>query len=232
MQMNEQLVINDINIDLKYKRIKYIHLVVTPPDGRVQVSAPIGVSKQKIKLFVLSKYIWLKNKIEQATSYTYQSQRQYVSGEAHYFKGHLYRLKVVVTKATKQQVYVQGDYLVVNCLREQNVEALIKSKYRAYLKELLEQLISTWSKRLNVNAPSFEIRQMKKRWGSCNKNKLHTVFNLELAKKSLDCINYVVVHEMIHLIENNHSDRFYNLLNKHMPMWKDIQARLNEQTIN
>ena len=223
--------VNGIYIDIEYKPIKHIHLSVYPPDGKVHASAPNGMSEQQIRMFILSKYMWLKNKIEEAQSHNYQSQREYVSGEAHYYKGALYRLKVEEKVSGKQEVVIEGDYITVYCRRQENVEGLLKEWYRYNLKLIIPSLIEKWSQRLQTDIPTFEVKSMIKRWGSCSKEKKHILFNLELAKKPIECIEYIVVHEMIHLIERNHTDRFYRILNTYFPYWDKIKNMLDEYPI-
>ena len=223
--------VNGIVIDIEYKPIKHIHLSVYPPEGNVHASVPNGMSEPQIRLFILSKYMWLKSKIDEATSHKYQKPREYVSGEAHYYKGQLYRLKVEIRNTGKQEVAIEGDYIAVYCRRQENAEDLLKEWYRLNLKELLPPLIEKWCKRMQIEVPSFEVKSMPKRWGSCSKEKKNILFNLELAKKPIECIDYIVVHEMIHLVERNHTDRFYRLLNTYLPGWEKIKDMLNEYPV-
>lgn len=175
--------------------------------------------------------MWLKSKIDEATSHKYHKPREYVSGEAHYYKGQLYRLRVEIRNTGKQEVAIEGDYIAVYCRRQENAEDLLKEWYRLNLKELLPPLIEKWCKRMQIEMPSFEVKSMPKRWGSCSKEKKNILFNLELAKKPIECIDYVVVHEMIHLVERNHTDRFYRLLNTYLPGWEKIKDMLNEYPV-
>lgn len=223
--------VNGIVIDIEYKPIKHIHLSVYPPEGKVHASVPNGMSEPQIRLFILSKYMWLKSKIDEATSHKYQKPREYVSGEAHYYKGQLYRLRVEIRNTGKQEVAIEGDYIAVYCRRQENAEDLLKEWYRLNLKELLPPLIEKWCKRMQIEVPSFEVKSMPKRWGSCSKEKKNILFNLELAKKPIECIDYIVVHEMIHLVERNHTDRFYRLLNTYLPGWEKIKDMLNEYPV-
>ena len=193
--------VNGINIEIEYKPIKHIHLSVYPPEGNVHASVPEGMSEQQTRMFILSKYMWLKSKIEESRSHNYQKPREYVRNSG------------------KQEVAVEGDYIAVYCRRRENVEDLLKEWYRTSLKEIIPPLIEKWCKRMQIEPPSFEVKSMPKRWGSCSKLKRHILFNLELAKKPIECIDYIVIHEMIHLMERNHTDRFYRLLNTYQPGW-------------
>lgn len=223
--------INGIDIAVERKAIKHMHLSVYPPDGRVHLSAPLSTSDEQIHLFILSKWVWLIEKRETATSHNIQKPREYVSGEAHYFKGELYRLRVDVEPGEAQIVYIEGDYIVIRCRRKENAEGLMKEWYRSQLNNILPPLIQKWCERLNISLPDWEVLVMPQRWGSCNKRTRRIMFNIELAKKPLACIEYIVAHETIHLIEHNHTDRFFRLLDTYLPDWEKLKDELNEMPI-
>lgn len=220
--------INDIDIEVEHKKIKHIHLSVYPPDGRVHASVPQETTEEQLRLFVLGKWIWLMEKRQEATSHNIQPKREYVSGEAHYYKGTLYRLRVDVFSSEIQGVFIEGDYIVVRCRRQENAETLIKEWYRDTLKEVLPALVDRWVKRIVAPVPTIDVLAMPLRWGSCNSKTLKIMFNLELAKKPLECIEYIVAHEVIHLIEHNHTPRFFRLLDTYMPSWKVLKDQLDE----
>lgn len=222
------MIINGINIEVEYKAIKHIHLAVYPPDGRVHVSAPKETTDAQLRMFVLSKWIWLIEKREEAIIHSIQSPREYVSGEAHYYKGDLYRLKVDVLPDQNPGVSIEGDYLAVCCRRQTQAEEVLKGWYRERLKEILEPLIVRWANRLDTPIPDFDVQTMQQRWGSCKKAEKRILFNTELAKKPLECIEYIVAHEVTHLIERNHTDRFFRLMDTHLPNWEKLKEQLNE----
>lgn len=226
------MIVNGINIEIEYKPIKHIHLSVYPPDGRVHASVPCNTTDGQIRMFVLSKYIWLKGKIEETTNHNYQPKREFVSGEAHYSKGLLYRLKIEIEDSGKQTVCIEGDYIVIKCRRKENAENLLNEWYRKELKNTLPRLIARWSKRIGTEMPTFDVLSMPQRWGSCNHAKKHIVFNLELAKKPIECIEYIVAHEVIHLVERTHTDRFFRLLDTYLVNWERLRNQLNEYPIN
>lgn len=229
MQINStSITVNGINIEVERKPIKHIHLSVYPPDGRVHISAPESIGEDRLRLFILSKWVWLMEKREKAVLHNIQPKRKYVSGEAHYYKGQLYRLKVNICSDEQPGVFIEGDYLVVKCRRCENAEPLLTEWYRTRLKELIPPLLDRWCKRLVIELPSYEILQMVKRWGSCNQQARHIVFNLELAKKPIECIEYIVAHEVIHLVERTHTDRFFRLLDTYAPKWEKLKNDLNE----
>ncbi|MCD8297425.1 MAG: M48 family metallopeptidase [Prevotella sp.] len=222
------MTINGIEIEVEHKSIKHIHLSVYPPDGRIHVSVPQETSDDQLRMFILSKWVWLSEKIETATSNNIQSPREYVSGEAHYFKGELYRLRVETCNPTMAKVSIQGDYILVRCGKQIQAEKALKQWYREQLRAMLPPLVERWVKRLGTPMPKYDVQAMKQCWGSCNKSKQMILFNLELAKKPLECIEYIVAHEVTHLIERTHTDRFYRLLDTYLPGWERHKKQLDE----
>jgi len=223
--------VNDIEIEVERKPIKNLHLAVYPPDGRVHVSAPEGYSDEQIQLFVLKKWVWITQKRQQTTSYSIQDEREYVSGEAHYFKGELYRLKVIRDNTCSHHVELQGDYInvyVYERTTKENIANLLWFWYKEQLIPTITQFVSKWEQILNVKVSDWTIQQMTSSWGKCHKNTGKVMFNLQLAKKPLNCIEYVVAHELTHLIEQNHTDKFRNILGTYLPGWQTIKEQLNE----
>lgn len=225
------MVINGIDIEVERKPIKNLHLAVYPPDGRVHVSAPKEYSEEHIKLFVLKKWVWLAQKRKETTAYTIQDAREYISGEAHYYKGELYRLKVVRDSACAHHVETQGDYIIVYVherTSKESVADLLGSWYKAQLTPTMAQYIRKWEQILGVKVQTWTIQQMPSSWGKCHKESGKIMFNLQLAKKPLNCIEYVVAHELTHLIEQNHTDRFRHILGTYLPGWRNVKEQLNE----
>ena len=225
------MIINDIEIEVERKPIKNLHLAVYPPDGRVHVSAPEEYTDERIRLFVLKKWVWLTQKIKEVTSYVVQDEREYISGEAHYFKGELYRLKVVRDNACAHHVELQGDYINVfvhDRTTKDNIAAVLWDWYKEQLTPTIEQFVSKWEEILEVKVSEWTIQQMQSSWGKCHKESGKIMFNLQLAKKPLNCIEYVVAHELTHLIEQNHTDKFRHILDTHFPEWRKIKNQLNE----
>ncbi|MBQ3657086.1 MAG: M48 family metallopeptidase [Bacteroidales bacterium] len=226
--------VNGIDIQVERKPIKNIHLAVYPPDGRVHISAPEGYSDAQVRSYAMRKMAWIMEKQEVATSFERQSEREYVSGEAHYYFGALYRLKVVRTNTALQHVERNGDYLEVfvrENAKPEHIQNVLFEWYRAELKPHIENFIEKWRHNLGVSPESWEIRLMTSKWGSCTPKTKRLLFNLELAKKDLLCIEYIVVHEMAHLIERTHSDKFKLILDRNFPKWENIQKQLNEYHI-
>ena len=225
------MVVNGINIEVEKKPIKNLHLAVYPPDGRVHISAPESYSDELIKLFVLKKWVWLVAKRQETTSYTIQDERDYTSGEAHYYKGNLFRLKVIHDNTCSHHVELQGDYINVyvhdNTTKE-NIANVLWTWYKDELSPVIEKFVNKWEQILNVKVSEYTIQQMQSSWGKCHKDTGKIMFNLQLAKKPLNCIEYVVAHELVHLIEQHHTDQFRHILGAYFPGWQKIKEQLNQ----
>jgi predicted metal-dependent hydrolase len=226
-------IINVLNIsaEVEWKKIKNIHLTIYPPNARIHVSAPLFMTEEAIRLFLISKQTWIKQKVSQVLNQNRQTPREYVSGENHYFKGQRFRLKVIYHNAPAK-VEIQGNEFINLYVREGVTEErkaeIIKEWYREKLKETLPELISKWEAIIGVKANKWSIKQMKTIWGSCNHRTKNILFNLELIKKPLHCIEYVVVHELLHIKVRLHNKEYISLLNKYFPNWKQIKNELNE----
>lgn len=223
--------VSDISAEVEWKDIKNIHLTVYPPDARIHVSAPLTMTEESVRLFLVTKLPWIKRRVSQILEQNRQTPREYVSGENHYYKGYRYRLKVIYRNAPAM-VELQGNEYILLYVREGATEErkseVLKEWYRAEFRSLLPSLISKWEEILGVKSNSFDIRQMKTRWGSCNHSTRNVIFNLELIKKPLHCIEYIVVHELLHIKIRLHNEEFTSLLNRYFPNWKQIKDELNE----
>lgn len=219
-----------IAVEIVRKDIKNLHLGVYPPHGRVRVAAPLVVSDEAVRLAVIDKLAWIRQQKTRFTKQPRQSQREMVNGESHYFQGMRYRLQVHIQKGPAK-VEVRGiDYLDLfvrpGASAEQR-EAVLLSWYREQLKALIPPLLEKWRRVLGVEVASWGIRKMKTRWGSCNAEAHRIWLNLELAKKSVQCLEYIVVHEMVHLVERRHNERFMELMNQALPSWRSLREELN-----
>lgn len=225
------MMFNGIDIDIERKPIKNLHLAVYPPDGRVHVSAPEAYTDERIKLFILKKWVWILQKRKETMSYIVQDEREYVSGEAHYYKGNLYRLKIIRDNTCYHHVEIQGDYIIVYVYERtttENIANVLWNWYKEQITPIIAQYVAKWEKILNVKVIEWTIQQMQSSWGKCHKDTGKVMFNLQLAKKPLNCIEYVVAHELTHIIAQNHTDRFRNILGTHFPGWQKIKQQLNE----
>lgn len=223
--------INNVDIEVEYKAIKNVHLAVYPPNGRVHISVPHGYSEDKIRMYILQKWVWIEEKRDELSSYEIQSEREYVSGEAHFFRGQNYRLYVACDNSSPHFAEIKGDYIVLhvhNGTTKERLKEVLYEWYKQQLKELLTTFIAKWEKELGVKLDIWEIRKMDARWGTCSQAKKKAIFNVELAKKPTQCVEYIVLHELSHLTERNHTDRFKRILDTHLPNWEEIKKQLNE----
>ena len=216
------------------KQVKNLHLNVLPPDGKVRVTAPLNFSEDAIRTFVATKLSWIKKHQKTFQNQPRQTPREYVSGESHYFLGRRYILEVL-EQDEKPRVYIKGKQRIILVCRpgsdrEKRKDILLRW-YRKHLSFILEKLVSKWEKELGVQARSWRVQRMKTKWGSCNPIKRTMTFNLELAKWSENCIEYVVLHELLHLIERKHNERFRQLLDKNMPLWRRYKDQLNQEVV-
>ena len=229
-----QLKINEISIDVIKKDIKNIHLSVHPPTGRVRISAPLGVNEDTIRLYAISKIGWIKRHQKNFMNQERQTQREFKERESHYFQGKRYLLRIKETKGAGYVKLRSKTYLDLYARKDSTLETrnhILREWYRSELKKLLPEIIDKWEKKLGVNVSFWRIRLMKTKWGSCNIEEKRLLFNLELAKKPFHCIEYIVLHEMLHLIERKHSERYHDMLDRFMLNWKFIQKELNEYVL-
>lgn len=223
------LTVRGIDVDVIYKDIKNLHIGVYPPLGRVRVAAPSRLEDDQVRLAVIQRLPWIKRQREQFKAAARQTEREMVTGESHYVWGLRRRLKVV-ERPGRTHFEVDGDRLMLyspsNTTAEQRRSAL-DQWHRQQLREAIPVVIETWEQKLDVSVPKWTIRRMKTKWGSCNRETRHVWFNVELAKKHPDCLEYIVVHEMAHYFERNHGERFTTLMDKYLPDWRNRREQLN-----
>ena len=224
------LTVRGLKVDVVRRSIKNLHLGVYPPNGRVRVAAPLAVSDEAIRLAVVGKLAWIRRQREKFDKQPRQTAREAVSGESHYFLGRRYRLSITATTGrnevrlatkTKMELHVRAD-----ATSEQRL-AVLDRWYRAQLKEVLAPMLEQWQATIGVEADHVGVKRMKTKWGACNNTDRRVWINSELAKKPVSCIEYIVVHELVHLIEPTHSERFVALMNEHLPDWRSRRDQLN-----
>ena len=229
-QAKVMLTVKGIDVQIVRKDIKNLHLVVFPPDGNVRVTVPNHITDDNVRLAVVSKLNWIKKQQKNFANQPRQAQRQYITGECHYCFGVRCRLEVIecvgkheviLNKSGKLIIYVNTDTTVTNKGK------LLNEWYRAELKKHIPELIEKWQPIIGKDVSEWGIKKMKTRWGSCNINKKRIWLNLELAKKPIECLEYVLVHEMVHLHERYHNERFKAFMDKFLPKWKTCRDILN-----
>ena len=222
--------IRGIPVDVVRKDIKNLHVGVYPPAGRVRVAAPLRLDDEAVRLAVISRLGWIRRRRLEFTEQDRQSERELVTGESQYFEGRRYRLDLVVRDGPPS-VLLRGNARmelgVPQGTPRSSREAALQRWYRARLKERIPALVEKWEPRVGVDVAEVRIRRMKTRWGSCNAEARRVWLNLELAKKPVSCLEYILVHEMVHFLERNHGDRFRELMDDLMPQWQMRRKELN-----
>ena len=227
--MKEILKLDGLQVDVTIKDIKNIHLSVYPPAGKVRISAPKHMRPSAIKAFVLSQLDWIRKQWKSVIEQDRETRRDYVSRESHYLWGERYLLKVVELN-DQPRVQRKHSQLVLQVRPRADWikrHDLMSSFYRNELRTKSATLISNWEPQLGVSVSRLFVQQMKTQWGSCNPMAGNIRLNVELAKKPVECLEYILVHEMIHLIEPTHSQRFVKLMNRYMPQWSERREALN-----
>jgi predicted metal-dependent hydrolase len=222
--------LGDVVIAVTRKAIKNVHLTVHPPVGNVTLTAPTGTRMEVVRAYAISKLGWIQDQQAKLFAQARETPRQFIERESHYLWGRRYLLSVV-EKEEKPSVKLGHRKLTLmvrpNSSLTKRAE-VIHEWQKSLLHEVIPPLISQWEKKLKVKVAGYFLQRMKTKWGSCNHAAKHIRINTELAKKPKDLLEYVIVHEMIHLIEPTHSERFVSILEKHFPSWREARAELNE----
>ncbi|MPW45577.1 MULTISPECIES: M48 family metallopeptidase [Acinetobacter] len=231
--MSETLKIGSIDIEIHRKDVKNLNITVHPPLGDVRVSVPLSMSETSMRMAIIGRLTWIKKQQADFKEQRRQSKREMISGESHYLWGKHYRLNVIERNG-KHVIKKHGKWLdlyVSPNATEDNRRKVIEAFYRIELKAALDDLLVEWQKRLHVKLNAYGIRKMKTKWGSCNTDAARTLFNLELAKKPYECLEYIVVHELVHLLVRTHNDEFKALMDVYVPDWKQRKALLKNQPL-
>jgi len=212
------------------KPIKNVHLSVLPPSGKVRVTAPVAMQDDAIRVLLATRLGWINKQQARFKGQERQTPREYVSGESHYLFGKRYRLEVHFQEQPAR-VEVKGNIKIVLHVRPGSSiakrEEVMTEWYRIVLRTAALGILDKWQKKIGVRVRVWGIKRMKTRWGTCNQNTGRILLNLELAKKPISCIEYVTVHELLHLIEKKHNDRFVQLMAKYLPKWRSEKQELN-----
>ncbi len=228
--MNETIQLGEISILVTRKAIKNVHLSVHPPEGRVTLVAPSGTRLEVARAYAVTKLGWIRNQQAKLLSQARETPRKYVERESHYLWGRRYLLSVVV-KDAKPVVILDHRRIRLHVRpgsTQVKREEVMNEWHRALLHEVVPSLIRKWEAKLGLKVSGYFLQRMKTKWGGCNHRAGNIRLNTELVKKPKDLLEYVVVHEMLHLIEPTHSERFMELLERHYPMWRESRAELNE----
>ena len=229
------LQVRNIEALIVRKPIKNLHLAVLPPAGKVRVSAPLAMKDDAIRTLLATRLGWIKRQQEKFRTQERQTPRGYVSGESHYFWGKRYRMEVIYDDKPAY-VSLKGKNKIIlsvrpnsNCTKREQV---MSDCYRKELRAVARGLIERWQKVMGVHIKGWGIKRMKTKWGTCNQKAGRIWLNLELAKKPEQCLEYIIVHELTHLLEKNHNDRFKAYLDSYMPKWRQYKEELNRAVLS
>ncbi len=230
--MKNAIQLNDIVVDVTQKKIKNIHLSVYP-NGQVKLSAPLHMNQDTIRVFLISKLSWIKQKQKKFAAQQRETPRDCINRESHYLWGKRYLLRVV-EQDERPKISLGHSEIILTVRPKTSTaqkQAIMDEWLREELKKALPPLIAKWEPVMGVTVKKFFVQKMKTRWGSCNYTKANVRFNSELAKKPIECLEYVVVHELVHLLEPSHNARFHRLMTQFLPHWKLIKDELNRLPI-
>ncbi len=229
-ETHRQIKVSGLSVEVVRKDIKNLHLGVYPPHGRVRVAVPFSVSDDAVRLAVIGKLGWIRRQQQKFEAQPRQSKREVVSGESHFFQGRRYRIRVVyhdgVSTVVLRNIRTMEIKVRPGTTAEQRLK-IVERWYREQLKAMVPPLLEKWQPLLGVEVADWGIKKMKTKWGSCSIDAGRIWLNLELAKKPVQCLEYVLVHEMVHLMERHHNDRFTALMGRHLPHWRTYREELN-----
>jgi predicted metal-dependent hydrolase len=227
--MAEQITLGDISIALTRKQVKHVHLSVHPPNGRVTMVVPTGTRLAAVRAYAISKLRWIKGQRLRLLSQPRETAREFVNRESHSLWGRRYLL--TVREAEERPSVVAKNRRLVLTVRPGASKAKRSEVMHEWHKQLLHEavgpLLAKWQAKLGVKASAYFVQRMKTKWGACNHRDRNIRLNTELVKKPRDLLEYVIVHELMHLIEPKHSDRFMELMDRHYPHWREARAELN-----
>ena len=227
--MAETIRLGEISADVRRKNIKNVHLSVYPPAGKVRISAPSHMSLATIRVFAINKLGWIKNQQRQLQEQEREPPREYLEKESHFVWGKRYLLRVIEERQSpgvepgpeKLTLRVRPGWDAVRS------QSLLEEWYRGQVRAHAVPLIAKWEKVMGVTVRRLFVQRMKTRWGSCTPGRGYIRLNTELAKKPRDCLEYLVVHEMVHLLEPTHNERFLALMDQYLPQWPALREKLN-----
>lgn len=229
------ITISNIKIEVVRKDIKNLHLAVYPPAGRVRIAVPLNVKEDTIRLFAVTKLGWIKKNQRKFEGQDRLSEREYKNRESHYYEGKRFLLNIIETESTPK-VEIRNKTTIdlfvrpgATIIKRQKV---MNQWYRHQIKLIIPAIIKKWEKKMGVKVNQWQVKQMKTKWGSCNIEENRIWLNLELAKKPFHCLEYIIVHEMVHLLERHHNEKFIAYMDKFLPNWRFLKTELNKLPVS
>jgi predicted metal-dependent hydrolase len=226
----DKIHIDEVEIAVEKKNIKNIHLSVYPPLGAVRISVPNRIEDDEIRMFALRKLGWIKKQQKKFREQERETPREFISAESHYFKGERYLLELIES-SKPPSVSLKHKKILLQVRPNASLEkkqSVMDEWYRDYLKRISTELIQKWENIMGVKSNELGIKKMRTRWGTCNTQAKRIWLNLELAKKPVNCLEFVIVHELVHLLERSHNKRFIGFMDKFMPNWRHHRDELNQ----
>ncbi len=230
----EQINLGEIVVDVVLKDIKNVHLSVYPPSGKVRIAAPLRMNLDTIRIYAISKLAWIKKQQQKFQEQVRETPREFLYKEGHYFLGKRYLMKIVERdeppfvaikhKTIELHIRPNSDFL--------KKQFILDEWYRQQLKELAPPIIKKWEKIMGVSINELAVKKMKTKWGTCNREAKRIWLNLELAKKPIHCIEYIIVHELAHILERTHNAHFVALMDNYLPEWKHLKNELNQLPVS
>lgn len=232
--MADRLHLGEIKVDVVFKDIKNVHLSVYPPSGRVRISAPLRMNLDTVRVFAIAKLSWIRQQQDKLRGQERETPREFLDRESHYLRGKRYLLTVIEEEAPPT-VELKHSKLLLRVrpgTTEAGKQAVVEAWYRRQLKQEVLPLIARWEPILGVKVERFFVQRMRTRWGSCNPAARTIRLNTDLAKKPRECLEYIVVHEMAHILEPTHTARFVALMDRFMPNWRFYRDQLNRLPVS
>lgn len=230
----EHITVSGIAFKVTKKKIKNMYIRVLPPDGMVQITAPVSASDDALRMFAISRISWVKKQRQKFEAQPRQTERQYVSGESYYVWGRRYRLDVKYSNV-RNAVSLSGNRLVMQVRKDSNAnqrENTLNEWYREQLKQAVPPILERCENTVGIKTAEWHVKNMRTKWGTCNAEQKRIWLNLQLAKKTPECLEYVIVHELVHFFERNHNERFKEYMDKFYPNWRSVRDELNSQMLD
>jgi len=230
----QQIEVGSITIDIVRKDIKNLHLSVHPPKGRVRIASPLTINDEAIRLFAISKLPWIKHQQRKFQEQERETVREYLARESHFFFGERYLLNIIEHDHSAKIILNKTtiDLYVKKGSSQSERQVIMNEWYRRELKKLIPGLLEKWQKIVGISASEWGVKLMKTKWGTCNRDQKRIWLNLELAKKPVKCLEYIIAHELVHLLERHHNDIFMQYMDSFMPQWKTYRNELNHLPVS
>ena len=231
--MHTRLDLAGITLDVVRKNIKNVHLSVYPPIGKVRISAPVRMNDDAIRLFAISKLSWIRQQQKKLRGQERETPREYKDRESHYVWGERYLLQVIEEEKTPR-VELKHRRIILRVragTSDPMRQALMAQWFREQIKAAVPRLIKKWEPKVGVKVERVFVQRMKTKWGSSNPGTSSIRFNTDLAKKPVECLEYILVHELVHLRERHHGQRFTTLMDRLMPQWRFYRDELNRSPL-